>query len=58
MNEDLIDSIDEYNAAIHLRTNPPSADSRLADAIETVVDKHHEKFVRHLEACGGGHDNV
>ena len=55
MNEDLIDSIDEYNAAIHLRNNPPSADARLATAIETVVDSHHVKFVLQLEETGGGH---
>ena len=57
MNEDLIDAIDEYNAAVDFR-NEPWPDSHLKDiqdAANHVVERHHQKFVRQLEATGGGH---
>ena len=54
--EDLIDSIDEYNAAIELRNEPIMCDPGVQKAIETVVESHHLKFVLCLEDTGGGHE--
>ena len=56
MNEDLIDAIDEYNAAVELRSEPICAAPQMAAAMDTVVENHHDKFVRQLEATGGGHE--
>ena len=54
--QDLIDSIDEYNAAVELRACPIVHDPRVAEAMETVVNRHHKKFVHQLEETGGGYD--
>lgn len=49
MNEDLIDAIDEYNAAVELRANPIVPN--MEPVIESLVETHLKKFERVLAAC-------
>ena len=51
MNEDLIDAIDEYNAAVDLRNEPICAAPQMAAAMDTVVENHLKKFERELAKC-------
>ena len=51
MNEDLVDAIDEYNAAVDIRDNPIVTVPTMKPVMEHLVEVHLKKFERVLADC-------